>query len=490
MPGYTWVPIEDLPLDWEEFVSDELKSLAEIWKNQKNKLQGSEALNRFNAELRRQWAIETGIIEGLYTIDRGITRLLIERGIQASLIPHGKTNKPVEAILPIIKDQESAMEGLFDFVRQNRPLSTSYIKELHQALTAHQVTVEAVDQFGRRMPVEFKRGVWKDQPNNPTTSNGTLHQYCPVEQVASEMDRLVEMHTVHQLTGIPPEVEAAWLHHRFTQIHPFQDGNGRVARALASLVFLRAEWFPLVVISDEHRDVYIEALERADHGDLSSLIELFTRLQQRAFVRALSISEEVISNQESLNAAIRSVVSRLRSRAEEERTERRRVFDISKEIENKTATCLQNVADEIRSKIVGIDNSYQIEVDRGEGGRQHWFWNQVVNVAKTFSYFADLNTYHAWIRLKIRKVRERQTEIVFSFHSLGTEFVGIISTTAFIEHRIWGEDGSPTIDGPDPVCRETFQFFYNQEAPKVLARFEKWLNDAIVVGLDQWRRQL
>ena len=38
MPGYTWVPIEDLPLDWEEFVSDELKSLAEIWKNQKNKL--------------------------------------------------------------------------------------------------------------------------------------------------------------------------------------------------------------------------------------------------------------------------------------------------------------------------------------------------------------------------------------------------------------------------------------------------------------------
>jgi len=23
----------------------------------------------------------------------------------------------------------------------------------------------------------------------------------------------------------PPEIEAAWLHHRFTQIHPFQDGN-------------------------------------------------------------------------------------------------------------------------------------------------------------------------------------------------------------------------------------------------------------------------
>ena len=46
------------------------------------------------------------------------------------------------------------------------------------------------------------------------------------------------MYTEHQGCGVPLEVEAAWLHHRFTQIHPFEDGNGRVARALASLVFI------------------------------------------------------------------------------------------------------------------------------------------------------------------------------------------------------------------------------------------------------------
>lgn len=63
-----------------------------------------------------------------------------------------------------------------------------------------------------------------------------------------------------------PEVRSAWLHHRFTQIHPFQDGNGRVARALASLVFLREGLFPLVV-RESDRVEYIGALETADAGD-------------------------------------------------------------------------------------------------------------------------------------------------------------------------------------------------------------------------------
>ena len=340
------------------------------------------------------------------------------------------------------------------------------------------------------MTVDLKRGMWKERPNNPTTSDGTLHGYCPPEHVASEMDQLVEMYAAHQAAGVPAEVEAAWLHHRFTQIHPFQDGNGRVARALASLVFLRAGWFPLVVVSDEHRDEYIAALEKADHGDMSSLIGLFARLQKKAFIRALSISEDVISDQESLKAVINSVADRLRARAEEERTDKQGVFDISKALEDKTESGLQSVREEIRSQLVGIDNSCQIDIGRETADSQHWFWNQVVEMAKNFSYFADLRTYHAWIRLRIRKVGERQTELIVSFHSLGTEFVGIMSATAFIEHRVPGEDKTSTVDGPYPACREAFQFSYNQDFQAVSARFEKWLHSAIVAGLDQWRRQL
>lgn len=89
--------------------------------------------------------------------------------------------------------------------------------------------------------------------------DGIVHEYCPPEQVVSEMERLVEMHNQH-LEIVAPEVEAAWLHHRFTQTHPFQDGNGRVARTLASLIFIRQGLFPIVITRSDRQE-YINASE-------------------------------------------------------------------------------------------------------------------------------------------------------------------------------------------------------------------------------------
>ena len=67
--------------------------------------------------------------------------------------------------------------------------------------------------------------------------------------------------------------KAAWIHHAFTQIHPFSDGSGRVARAIASLVFIRGGSFPLVVYRDDRAD-YIGALEIAGAGNLRDMIGL------------------------------------------------------------------------------------------------------------------------------------------------------------------------------------------------------------------------
>ena len=250
MSVYKWKPIEDLPDDWQKLASSELAGLFAVWKEQVIRLKDSPAYLEFQARLRREWAIETGIIEGLYDIDRGVTRTLIERGLHASLIAHGDANKPAAEIIPMLKDHENVVDGLFDFVGQQRQLSTSYIKHVHQALTTHQETAKGIDSLGQVIQIPLLRGDWKKWPNNPTRPDGKVHEFCPPEQTASEMDRLVEMHQRHLQEDVPPEVEAAWLHHRFTQIHPFQDGNGRVARALASLVFIRAGWFPFVV----HRD--------------------------------------------------------------------------------------------------------------------------------------------------------------------------------------------------------------------------------------------
>ncbi len=170
--------------------------------------------------------------------------------------------------------------------------ATTCTKELHALMTRHQETVEGLDSLGRKTSVPLIRGAYKRLPNNPLRPDGTIHEYCPPEQVDSEMDRLIALH--HQHDDVAPEVEAAWLHHRFSQIHPFQDGNGRIARALATLVFVKAGWFPLVV-RDRERAEYIDALEVADDGDLKPLVDYFAGLQKRAFVHALNSDTSINS---------------------------------------------------------------------------------------------------------------------------------------------------------------------------------------------------
>lgn len=283
--------ITDLPEDLSALTLESVETLRRQWADLRLELQSLGALQTFSDRLSREWAIETGQIENLYDIERGITMSLIEQGFSAALLERGSTNKPPEYVLALINDQKDALEGLFEYVKQERPLSVSYVKELHAAMTRSQETTEAIDPRGNRVEVPLRRGDWKQTPNFPIR-NGKQFRYCPPEQTASEMGRLIELHQAHVERGIPPEVMAAWLHHRFTQIHPFQDGNGRVARALASLVLIRGGMFPLVVPRDE-KELYLDALEAADEGSLRPLTLFLARRQESELRKARSLARRL-----------------------------------------------------------------------------------------------------------------------------------------------------------------------------------------------------
>ncbi|NWJ96061.1 MAG: Fic family protein [Chloroflexi bacterium] len=491
MSNYKWYPIEDLPLNWSELASSQLQSLASVWKQQAGTLQESDVLKQFNERLSRKWAIETGIIENLYSIDRGITQLLIEKGIETSLIPFGTTDKPAEQIVPLLKSQEEALEGLFAFVAQKRDLSISYIRELHQVLTRQQATVRGVNTLGEVVDVPLRRGDWKKLANNATLPKGEgVHEYCPPEQVASEMDQLVTIHKAHVEKSIPPEVEAAWLHHRFTQIHPFQDGNGRVARALASLIFIRAGWFPLVVDRDS-RSKYLTCLEKADEGDLGLLISFFSELQTKAFLGALSLSTDLLRENEPdpLKQVLDATIDRLRARKLQSFQQMQtKAFDLSKVLEDSTFAKLEPIASLLDKELKFLDFSFHVEVGRSNENTDFWFRREILGSAKKLNYYADTRTYRKWVRLKIKEVT--QAELVFSFHSLGFNFVGVMLVSAFMIYRDRGEDGEPSTSPDYPLCDYVFQFSYNEDKQEVLQRYQEWLNEALLVGLNRWRKQL
>jgi len=77
-------------------------------------------------------------------------------------------------------------------------------------------------------------------------------------------------------------VKAAAVHAWLTHIHPFHDGNGRLARLLANVILAREDMPPLILRNTTHRGKYIDALSFSDSGgDISKLILVFCRAAER-----------------------------------------------------------------------------------------------------------------------------------------------------------------------------------------------------------------
>ena len=87
------------------------------------------------------------------------------------------------------------------------------------------------------------------------------------------MDALVQRLRMDLAAGNPhPIVLATKLHHDFVLIHPFDDGNGRVARLLVNYVLLRSGYPPVIIRSDD-KPAYLTALRLADAGELNAFID-------------------------------------------------------------------------------------------------------------------------------------------------------------------------------------------------------------------------
>lgn len=487
--AYRWSPLEDLPEGPQRLSRPELRALEDVWAEQREELERSQGLREFLDRLQREWAIETGIIEGLYTLDRGITQTLIERGLDASYIRREETSDDPDLVMQMIRDHHDVLEGLFDFVKGERDLTTSYIKELHAALTRHQETTLAVNSLGRQVQAPLLRGEYKMLPNNPIRPDGSIHEYCPPEQVASEMDRLIELHREHERYGVSPEVEAAWFHHRFTQVHPFQDGNGRVARAIATLLFIKVGGFPLVITRDD-RARYIDALEDADNGLLDPLIDLFTGIQRKAFVKALSIAED-IHRRERVDQVIQAAKEQLQRRREALQKEWNRAKDNARELQDFARRRFKEVESRLTrelSPLIPAGYSFVVDSEPPGGDRSHYFRQQIIETANQIDYYANTAEYRAWTRIILRT--ETQAEILLSFHGIGFEFRGIVVGSMCFFRRETTETGEREVVGVTRVSDEVFQINYKEPLAASLSRFEGWLDDALTKALEVWRRAL
>lgn len=482
--AYKWKSIEDLPSGWKEMGSETLKNLSILWEEQKNKLD-PEAIRQFNNKLQRQWAIETGLIERLYDLDKGITYSMIELGIDAIDIPHRATSKPPAYVKSLIKDQQSVIEGLFECVKGERTLTLSYIKEMHAVLTRSQNSTAAMDTLGNYIQVPLEKGKWKTHTNNPTRPDGKIHEYCPPIHVQDEMDRLIQWHHEHIEKGVPPEVEAAWLHHRFTQIHPFQDGNGRIARALATLVLLQSGWFPLVITSEKRKE-YIDNLEKADQGDLTSLVFFFAQLSKDAFIRAVNVSETMLSTQRTTENVLTAIQKTISEKFERRHQHNTLAVSLANNMFKTGFSEFSMIHQRLNSMEVQ-EGHYFFSLSQSEPDTEHWFRDQLYKLGSEFDYYVNLEKYHQWGRLHLKN--SRHCSIILSLHAVSRNFSGVMAAMMFLEYRE-KVDGYVNVDGPHLLNEKPYLFTANDAEEKISPSFREWVHSGLVEGLVMWQKGL
>jgi hypothetical protein len=485
----TYERISDLPHDFTSEEAENAEALGDNWRERYQQIKTSEALTEFNERLYRSWSIETGIIERLYTIDRGTTQLLVERGLDTSLIAHGTTDKAPEYVVALLRSHRSAIDAILDQILQKRGLTPFFVRSLHQVITQHQEFVDGIDQFNRPVQLPLLRGEWKTQPNNPTRPDGSVHEYCPPYLVAEEMEALFKLYQGLEERGVKSVVRSAWLHHRFTQIHPFQDGNGRIARALSAFALVERGLFP-VVISRDDRPRYIAALEQADAGNLRPLASLWGSLESHDISRGLSIAEDVGPAGTRLTPlrVIAAAGDRLRQLRTQAELAKRQVLVTADAIHKGAEDYLEQIVDALNKQIRESDPNYHAELEISNDYISHWFHHQVAEVAKRHEYFADLVTYHKWLRLKIQA--DRRYEITFSIHSLGRNFSGTMVVTGYFAERLLDENNISVTPEFQPIFENPFIFTYQQSSDDVLKRFSDWLEYSMTTAMEMWRTQL
>ncbi len=476
-----WKPIE-FSNTWTKVDTSILDDLTPSWfRHRKGLKEGNSDYEEFIERLKRQHAIETGIVEKLYDMSEGITETFIREGFVESYLSHEDTNIAPKQLMGYLKSHFDAMDFIFDLVKNERSLSLSFIKQLHQLITKHQDHTVAINSLGQRVNVALLKGEFKKHENNPKREDGRIIKYCPPIQVDSEMDKLIEIHSELWDKDVNPVIIASWIHHAFTQIHPFQDGNGRIARLLASLTLIRGKLFPFTVRRDE-KVKYIDALEHADVGEAQPLVSFFSNIQKRNIENALNYKSEKndVSIQEIallFNKKVDVLNSKLRER---------RLATLQKnrdQIFNGTDNLLNIIKQELFDYIPYEKAVIRLEVVKPNHEKNFWHTQQIVEYANMHDYYFNKFLPRGWFKLSFSVAENKRYDLIISIHHFSYDD-SVIAIGSFLEFSDQHSNGLNNEDKTTiPVNLKPFTISLELDSRKHLKNLEQYIRDIVKVGL-------
>lgn len=144
------------------------------------------------------------------------------------------------------------------------PLTQNFIRTLHKTLLREDYTVYRTLPGGVQTSYVIHAGQYKTRPNSVITRYGDRFDYASPEETPSLMTDLVDWYNKAEEEGKLSPVElAALFHYRYIRIHPFEDGNGRIARLMVNFILTRHN-YPMIVVRSRKKSEYLEALHHTD----------------------------------------------------------------------------------------------------------------------------------------------------------------------------------------------------------------------------------
>jgi Fic family protein len=219
--------------------------------------------NKLQKKSRLEFNYNSNHLEG-NTLTYGQTQLLL-------FFDKSSGDVPVSDIEEM-KAHDVALSQIMEMSKDNeRPLSELFIKELNKTILVKSFWKDAVSPNGEPTRKKIEIGQYKTSHNSVQLRNGEIHEYASPEETPALIRDLLNWYQDNNEEMHPVQL-AAEFHYRFVFIHPFDDGNGRVSRLLMNYILLKHD-YPMVIIKYEDKENYLTALQKADTGDLMSLIE-------------------------------------------------------------------------------------------------------------------------------------------------------------------------------------------------------------------------
>lgn len=251
-----------------------LRQVAEL----KIKLDGLRPLNKEQEAIvmqkfRLDWNYHSNKIEG-NSLSYGETKALILFGITAQ-------GKPLKDHIEITGHNE-AIKWIEELVHQDFPINETFIRQLHALLLKESYEVSAITPDGQPTKKQIQVGRYKSTPNHVLTKTGEIFRFATPEETPAKMHDLIEWFREKQKDiDLNPIVLAAEFHYKFIRIHPFDDGNGRLARILMNLILMQYG-LPPVIIKTEDKAAYYSALQQADAGLFEPFVEYIAQNEIRS----------------------------------------------------------------------------------------------------------------------------------------------------------------------------------------------------------------